>query len=1024
MTSSSSSSSRSWKYDVFLSFRGEDTRKTFVDHLYKALEDRLVRTYKDDITLPRGESVGPALLEAIEESHIAVIVFSKNYADSSWCLDELVHIMKCRDEMGLTVIPVFYDVDPSEVRYQKRKFGEAFSKQEMKNVTKAEFWRKALVDASNISGWEPKNVASGHEAAVIQNIVDAISDKLLSSNSDIDEELVGMRARVEQLISRLEVGTGGVRMVGIWGVGGGGKTTLATSVYMKIKDRFRGHCIVDNIREESSKHGRTTLQGKILSTLLKTQVVVQSEEEGKCLIKSRLCHSNVLILLDDVDDCKQLEALAGSHKWFGDGSRIIITTRDEHVLRTRKVDHICPVTLLSQNEGIRLFKKHAYNEEEPLKDYGILSLRVVSYADGLPLALKVLGSFLYDKDEKEWMSTLDRLKEIPESEIVEKLKISYDGLKTAEKELFLDIVCFFRGEYKDDAMEIFEACGFHPHIGIKVLIQKALITIDSQGSFDMHDLVQEMGHYIVREEHPNNPEKHSRLWKYEEIRNVCPGDTTMENDKTEGIYPYNTDDHQPLIYLKMDPNIKKLRWLIVKESSSEAPDFLSNDLQYIDWYGYPASSFPDSFQPTNLAVLNMFRSLQKELWKGWKHHLPHLKVLRLRWMKELVSTPDFDGLPSLQILELDRCDKLEEIHPSLGNHKSLKYIRVRCPDLKKFPRIDHMKKLENLHITSLHWNLEIPEIQSVMENLVKLFLSGSYRMQVFLSSVAIHCPNLISLAVNEYNGSNHLSKSNFNLSQLTVLVHLDLTGCIWLEKLPEFPPSIVILRANGCKRLTDVGDSIRNCKWLCQVSVIYGGILNDGDRLLQSMLQGKAIENHSMVLLLEGLQIPREFRPRLQAGYKCTLQLPENWCNDFCGFLMCAVVQVGLLVENPMITMKQVRGGSMGIDSQDDVDSEDSQDDVDLEDSQDDVDLEDFRDDKKNMGGAVSFFISTHRRCGGFGVSLVPRTSGSGPTDTSPPEYYHDRKRKKYDFKPEFEIEDDLTCTFRIPSTEYISRDG
>ena len=158
---SSSSSSLSWKYDVFLSFRGEDTRKTFVDHLYKALEDRLVRTYKDDITLPRGESVGPALLEAIEESHIAVIVFSKNYADSSWCLDELVHIMKCREEMGLTVIPVFYDVDPSEVRYQKRKFGEAFSKQEMKNVTKAELWRKALVDASNIAGWEPKNVANG-----------------------------------------------------------------------------------------------------------------------------------------------------------------------------------------------------------------------------------------------------------------------------------------------------------------------------------------------------------------------------------------------------------------------------------------------------------------------------------------------------------------------------------------------------------------------------------------------------------------------------------------------------------------------------------------------------------------------------------------------------------------------------------------------------------------------------------------------------------------------------------------------
>ncbi|GKC62484.1 Toll/interleukin-1 receptor domain-containing protein, partial [Tanacetum coccineum] len=446
---------------------------------------------------------------------------------SSWCLDELVHIMKCRAENGQIVMPVFYDVDPSDVRKQKGEFGNAFAKQEAENVIKTESWRNALVDASNISGWKPKNVANGHEVAVIKNIIDAISNKLLSSNSDIDEELVGMTDRVKDLISRLEIGTGGVRMVGIWGVGGGGKTTLATSVYMKIIDHFQGHCIVDNIREESSKSGRITLQEKILSTLSKTEVVVQSEEEGKCLIKSRLCCSNVLILLDDVDDSKQLVALAGSHKWFGDGSRIVVTTRDEHVLRTQKVDRIAPVTLLSQDEGIRLFKKHAYNEGEPLKNYEKLSLRIVSYAAGLPLAIKVLGSFIYDKDEKEWMSTLDRLKHMSESEIVEKLIISYDGLKTVEQELFLDIACFFRWTNKNDTMEILEASGFHPDIGIKVLIQKALITVDSHGWFDMHDLVQEMGHYIVRKEHPDNPEKHSRVWKEEEIDQMCRGDTTM-----------------------------------------------------------------------------------------------------------------------------------------------------------------------------------------------------------------------------------------------------------------------------------------------------------------------------------------------------------------------------------------------------------------------------------------------------------------------------------------------------------------
>ncbi|GKB64043.1 Toll/interleukin-1 receptor domain-containing protein [Tanacetum coccineum] len=237
-------------------------------------------------------------------------------------------------------------------------------------------------------------------------------------------------------------------MVGIWGIGGSGKTTLATSVYMKLMPHFKSHCIIENIREESHKSGLKKLQGDILSALCKIKMEVDSVAEGKREIKSRLCHSN------DVDDLDQLEALAGSPNWFGDGSRIVITTRDEHLLRKHKVDHVSPIRLLADDEAIELFRSHAFNEEKHIKDYEKFSLQVVSYADRLPLALKVLGSFLYDKDAEEWMSTMDRLRDIPESDIVDKLKISYDGLKDVEKELFLDIACFFRGRLKSDAMEI------------------------------------------------------------------------------------------------------------------------------------------------------------------------------------------------------------------------------------------------------------------------------------------------------------------------------------------------------------------------------------------------------------------------------------------------------------------------------------------------------------------------------------------------------------------------------------------
>ncbi|KAF5793728.1 putative P-loop containing nucleoside triphosphate hydrolase [Helianthus annuus] len=135
------------------------------------------------------------------------------------------------------------------------------------------------------------------------------------------------------------------------------------------------------------------------------------------MIERRLCRKRVLVVLDDVDDLEQLEALAGSHDWFGEGSQIIITTRDEHLL-TRKIDAIYEVSLLSHDEAIKLFSRHAYRKEKPVEDYEKLSEDVVSYAGGLPLALEVLGSFLYDKDKDEWSSALIKLKCIPDIDTI------------------------------------------------------------------------------------------------------------------------------------------------------------------------------------------------------------------------------------------------------------------------------------------------------------------------------------------------------------------------------------------------------------------------------------------------------------------------------------------------------------------------------------------------------------------------------------------------------------------------------
>ncbi|XP_071686836.1 disease resistance protein RPV1-like [Rutidosis leptorrhynchoides] len=1009
-SSSYSHSASSTFYHVFLSFRGGDVRKTFVDHLYSALTDRPINVYKDDKALPRGETIGPALFEAIEQSKIAVVVFSKNYADSSWCLDELSHIMRCRDENGLIVMPIFYDVEPSDVRKQKRKFGEAFAKQEANNnANKADSWRKALFDASNISGWEPKHFADGHESELMKEIVDKVWKKMSSSSlEDVDEGLVGMSDRIDELISILKLESSGVRIVGIWGVGGGGKTTLATSVYKKICIKFNGYCIVENVREEFNKGNLEKLQNKILN-VFRANMEVPSVTEGKTMIKHMLCHSKVLLVLDDVDDSRQLEALAGSHDWFGSGSRIIITTRDKHLLHQYNVDDVSSVRLLSHKEASYLFKKYAYRVKNDIKDYEILSSRVLYYAHRLPLAVRVTGSFLCDKNNVEWESYLKMLESTPDAEVMDILGISYEGLTNYEKELFLDIACFLRGKSKANAMEILDAFGYYPDIGLKVLEQRALITIVN-GCFQMHDLIQEMGHHIIRNEHPNNPEKHSRVWKQEDIRNILSL-SLQENDKIEAIYFYG-QSHSFEILSKM----KKLRWLTVKRADNlndgltcylegdrlinivvccscmqfltdkeedededgdeeddderlqfiedaddeelefykddtehlKGLDFLSNELQCIIWEDYPANSFPDSSKATKLVVLTLHYTLQKQLWNDIDKHLPRLKVLELFIAKKLLNTPNFNHIPCLETLMLFGCDELTEIHPSLGYHEKLEYICVeRCPKIRTFPEIVQMKSLKHLTIFECPEFLEFPVLLNTMplffhqlqdglrelnfidcqlndgdipsdigqlSNLLTLNLSFNN-----FSKLPSTILQLTQLKVLDLSGCSNLSKLPSTISELTQLKVFDLSECFDLERFPEFPSSLAVLMANGCFKITSIGDSIKNCKCLCDVQITtYGRILTDFDRLFNYMLQGKDSGNGIWSLQLEGvIEIPNVSPKDNGKGY--TLQLPEYWCYYNCGFIMYASLPRSCVFDDVKITMEQVTGDSPGMDYQDDM---------------------------------------------------------------------------------------------------------
>ena len=243
------------------------------------------------------------------------------------------------------------------------------------------------------------------------------------------------------------------------------------------------------------------------------------------MIGNRLHDKSVLIVLDDVDQLDQLKALAGERAgkraWFGRGSRVIITTRDQHLLIEHDVAvaEIYKAKELSSDESLQHFSRKAFKKDHPLEGYVELSKKAVCYAQGLPLALDVLGTFLIGRSPNVWKSALNRLEENPQKKVLDTLRISFDGLEEIEKKIFLDIACFFKGEDKDHVTNILRTPYYKPSIDIDVLVEKSLITILG-GNLWMHHLLQELGRQIVHNESPEQPSSRSRLWRKDDVLHV------------------------------------------------------------------------------------------------------------------------------------------------------------------------------------------------------------------------------------------------------------------------------------------------------------------------------------------------------------------------------------------------------------------------------------------------------------------------------------------------------------------------
>ncbi|GJR35284.1 TMV resistance protein N-like protein [Tanacetum coccineum] len=814
-STSSSSIQNSFKYDVFLSFRGEDTRKNFVDHLYQALKQKSIVTYKDDENIKQGKMISDELIEAIEDSKFYIIVFSKNYASSSWCLEELVKIMECRKGFGHTAYPVFYDVEPTEVCKQSGSVGIAFAKLEEEGT--AVKWREALKEASDLAGWELKNTFDGHEAKFIQKIVEEISLELRFINSDVDGKLIGMETRVNDVVLSLETGVDDVRMIGIKGMGGIGKTTLARAVFDHISVQFEGQSFVENV-SKTSLSGLKELQKQVLSDVLNdSNIRVSSVSDGKNMMKKFLHSRKVLVVLDDVDHIEQLEALTDERNWFKPGSRIIITTRDEQVLRSHRVNSIHGVNLLSNDEAILMFCRYAFGREIEIEGYQELSMQVVRYAAGLPLTIKVLGSFLCGKDEIEWKDAIERLKTIPLKETLEKLELSYNSLEGDYKEIFLDVACIFRGWEKDRAIRVLECCGFHARNGLRVLEQKSLITYNEDGRLGMHDHLQEMGRNIVRRSHPDEPERHSRLWIDKEIKDILTND--LGTQATQCLYLRSR--------------------CLSAEIAIKVSQYLPSSVRFMRWVGFPFLRLPNTFQGNHLVGLEIHNSKIVQLWKdGEEKVLNNLRFLTIIWSKLRIF--DLMLAPNLESLTIGRCKDFVELHiPAdhrlkleylhifnskltnlhLGNTPNLKTLELKSCDLVEFQIPSESLRLEHLDLKLQMQCLKLKELNLSLSKLKTIHLGSTPNLEELILD---GCNDLVelempaeSLKLERLNLS-HSKLKTIHLGSTPNLERLILDGCNDLVELEMPAESLKLERLNlrGSKlRTLDLGLT-PNLKWL------------------------------------------------------------------------------------------------------------------------------------------------------------------------------------------------------------------
>ncbi|XP_048139646.1 disease resistance protein L6-like isoform X2 [Rhodamnia argentea] len=657
-----------------------------------SITDRIragIRVFRDDEEIRKGEAIGGELERAIKSCTICVPIFSKNYASSAWCLRELASMVDCsrnRDGEG-TILPVFFDVGPRDVKLETGLYHEALQKHEQKfGCEVVRRWKEALREAARIKGW---NLKDGGQGELIRLIVAEVLIKLNKREKILPDHLVGIQDRVEDVVRLLDEGSPDVFYLVMHGMGGIGKTTLAKVVFNQISSRFHGCSFLSDVREALKGGKVIQLQKQLLAETLNFKPIeISDSDAGISQIKRRFRDKKVLIILDDLDKWDQLSKLAKNRDWFGRGSRIIITTRDTNFLPLEEEYRennaqmqfqefkIYQMEELHHAHARQLFNKHAFRMDSPPNEYDDVSRDIIYKTGGLPLALEVIGSSLYCKGKQFWKDTLKKLDLVPKQDVCDKLKISFEMLDDAQREIFLDIACHFIGEERVYPYYIWKALDFFPRSDISVLAHMSLIKVDDDDRLLMHDLLRDLGREIIRREDLKVPGKRSRLWCPKIALDVLHTRKGTENVialKLTGLckeHDFTSEEFSKL------PNLRFLEL----EGGNLAGDFenLLSSLRWFSWHRCPSDLQAINLCLSNLVILKLLDSDIPENWNGWGPCLanPDLKVIQVIRC-HLSAAPDFSTCMNLKILVFDQhCPKSPQMGSSISKLERLKRLEI------------------------------------------------------------------------------------------------------------------------------------------------------------------------------------------------------------------------------------------------------------------------------------------------------------------------------------------------------------